>query len=311
MLLAWYYIFLHHLLFNNNINNHLCYALSTTTTSSTTTTNNNKTYNYFAYGSNMASSTMMNLRNIEPLASSAAVLPGHVLRFNIPGLPGIEPSSASVEPVAKKSGSILTNDDDDDDDDAMLLLDAIENEEHVVHGVLYKLSEDDFATICRTEGVPFAYSLHRCSVIPYVNDDGTSGSAGRDAMQRAADALGSIAKEEEEEDNGAYNRQQLKPSRKEQMTMTTATTTTNNKKTRWGVQTFTLRAARKEWRQNQKDIPPSQSYINVLLRGAKEFVLDDTYIRKLENDIPVGKTWFGKGFAENLLRIAEQRRQIR
>ena len=262
----------------------------------------------------MASSTMINLRNIQPLASSAAVLPGHVLRFNIPGIPGVEPSSASVEPVAKKSGSILTND-DDDDDDAMLLLDAIENEEHVVHGVLYKLSEDDFATICRTEGVPFAYSLHRCRVIPYVNDDGTGGSAGRDALQRAADALGSIEKEEEkEEGNDVYNRQQLKPSRKEQMTMTTATTkaaTTTSNKTRWGVQTFTLRAARKEWRQNQKDIPPSQSYINVLLRGAKEFSLDDSYIRKLENDIPVGKTWFGNGFAENLLRIAEQRRQIR
>ena len=259
----------------------------------------------------MASSTMINLRNIQPLASSAAVLPGHVLRFNIPGIPGIEPSSASVEPVDKKSGSILTN--EDDDDDAMLLLDAIENEEHVVHGVLYKLSEDDFATICRTEGVPFAYSLHRCRVIPYVNDDGTSGSAGRDALQRAADALGSIEKEEEE-DNDEYNGQQLKPSTKEQMTMTTATTkaaTTTSNKSRWGVQTFTLRAARKEWRQNQKDIPPSQSYINVLLRGANEFALDDSYIRKLENDIPVGKTWFGNGFAENLLRIAEQRRQIR
>lgn len=249
----------------------------------------------------MASSTMINLRNIQPLASTAAVLPGHILRFNIPGIPVIEPSSASVEPVAtkKQSGSIPT------EDEARLLLDAIENEEHVVHGVLYKLSEDDFATICQTEGVPFAYSLHRCRVIPYVNDDSTSGSAGRDAMKRAADDLSSVAKEGEGEDNDAYNRQQLKPSRMEQMI--TATTTSN--KTSWGVQTFTLRAARKERRQNQKDIPPSQSYINVLLRGAKEFALDDTYIRKLENDIPVDKTWFGNGFAENLLRIAEQRRK--
>ncbi|EED90104.1 protein with peroxisomal targeting peptide, partial [Thalassiosira pseudonana CCMP1335] len=149
-----------------------------------------KTYNYFAYGSNMASSTMVNLRELSPLASSAAVLPMHALRFNIPGLVGVEPSSAS-----RRWGEM-------------------------VHGVLYKLSSADFASVCQTEGVPFAYCLHRCPQ------------------------------------------------------------TINNNE--WGIPAFTLRAARKEWRLPNKDIPPSQSYLNVLLRGAKEFALDQSYVQKLE-----------------------------
>eukprot|EP00566_Odontella_aurita_P022843 CAMPEP_0113561894 /NCGR_PEP_ID=MMETSP0015_2-20120614/20226_1 /TAXON_ID=2838 /ORGANISM="Odontella" /LENGTH=140 /DNA_ID=CAMNT_0000463733 /DNA_START=261 /DNA_END=683 /DNA_ORIENTATION=+ /assembly_acc=CAM_ASM_000160 len=55
-------------------------------------------YNYFAYGSNMCSATMTALRGLNPLASTAAVLPGHELRFNVPGTPLVEPSWASVEP---------------------------------------------------------------------------------------------------------------------------------------------------------------------------------------------------------------------
>ncbi|KAL9179641.1 hypothetical protein ACHAXT_008931 [Thalassiosira profunda] len=198
---------------------HACHALATKP----------KTYNYFAFGSNMASSTMINLRSITPLASSAAVLPGHALRFNIPGMPGVEPSSAAVEPAA---------------------------EQDVVHGVLYSLSEGDFATICSTEGVPFAYSLHRCRVVPYTGD---GKSAGKEALDRAAKASGQ--------------------------------STSNNN---LGVPAFTLRASRRQWRQGM-DIPPSQSYLNVLLRGAKEFALDQSYVEKLES-IPVGRTFVGDGW---------------
>lgn len=185
----------------------------------------------------MASSTMINLRNITPLASSAAILPSHALRFNIPGMPGVEPSSASVEPT-----------------------DTEQQNDDVVHGVLYKLTESDFATICSTEGVPFAYSLHRCRVVPYVGDGNT---AGRDALDEQSITEGR------------------------------------------GVSAFTLRAARKGWRQGN-DIPPSQSYLNVLIRGAKEFALDESFLGILEN-MPVGKTWIGNGLSEQMLRAAEQR----
>lgn len=201
----------------------------------------------------MASSTMINLRGITPLASSAAVLPGHALRFNIPGMPGVEPSSAAVEPITDmKNGE----------------------KDQVVHGVVYKLTEEDFATICQTEGVPFAYSLHRCRVIPYVGDGKT---AGQDAMMRTR-----------------TNNEQ-----------SATTTTTMDEKL--GVPAFTLRASNREWRKQGKDIPPSQSYLNVLIRGAKEFALDESHLCKLES-LEVGNTWIGNGLAEGMLENAEKRR---
>jgi len=217
--------------------------------------NKSKTYNYFAFGSNMYTSTMINLRGIQPISSTAAVLPKHKLRLNIPGVPLIEPSSASVEP---------TN-----------------NDEEVVHGVLYKLSEEDFATILTTEGVPFAYSLHRCRVIPYQAD---GERAGQTAMQKVLDT-----------DSDTDTNNNIPNSNSEQSTDTS----------NLGVSAFTLRAARKKWQQRRKDIPPSKAYLNVLLRGAKEFSLDKDYVQKL-NSVKVGRT-IGNGLAEDLLRVAEQR----
>jgi len=205
------------------------------------------TYNYFAYGSNMCSSTMEKLRNLSPLASTAAVLPGHTLRFNIPGFPLVEPSSASVEPI----------------DEIMDVGKFIEKGE-LVHGVLYKLTEEDFASVCSTEGVPFAYSLHRCRPIPYSGD---GKHAGEESLRKLDD-----------------------------LNMTSK---------KWGVSAFTLRAARSTWRQGN-DIPPSQSYLNVLIRGAKEFALDRSYLEKLQQ-IEAGRTFPGNGLSEELLRRAEER----
>lgn len=227
----------------------------------------------------MASSTMINLRNLSPLASSAAVLPQHELRFNIPGVPGVEPSSASVEPTTSTSASNdIVNDDDDDD------------EHDVAHGVLYKLTEEDFATVCSTEGVPFAYSLHRCRVIPYVGD-GTC--AGQDALSRATALKKGETAMTAEDGRGSTSG----------TTSIQSTTTTNDSV---GVAAFTLRAARPAWRKQGRDIPPSQSYLNVLLRGAKEFKLDESYVQKLEN-VKVGRTWIGNGLSEEMLRMAELR----
>ena len=241
-----------------------CQALSTATSIAVPAKNENnltgrrirsrrpegKTYHYFAFGSNMASSTMTDLRGISPLNSSAAVLPGHVLRFNVPGLPLIEPSSASVEPAAL-------------DDDAV-----------VVHGVLYELTERDFATICRTEGVPFVYALHRCRAFPYVGDGRT---AGEDALRRSSAA----AREAVGPTPGAGTDIDL------------------------GVSAFTLRASRDGWRRG-RDIPPSRSYLNVLLRGVREFALDEAHLRHLEG-IRCGRTLFGDGVAGGVLRLAEER----
>jgi len=181
-------------------------------------------YNYFAYGSNMASATMTSLRGIEPVASTAAVLPGHRLRFNVPGDRLIEPSWASVEPIAEADRRVA----------ASQVRTPCEDEE-IMHGVLYRLTEEDFSRILRSEGVPFGYRVHRCRVVPYSGD---SVDAGMCALSESG-ALGS------------------------------------------SVSAYTLRAARKEWRDGP-DIAPSQSYLDVLIRGAREYGLDAEYVTYLE-----------------------------
>lgn len=203
-------------------------------------------YNYFAFGSNMCSSTMTKLRSLNPILSSAAVLPGHSLRFNIPGTSFIEPSWASVEPASDDCDVIKKN----------------------VHGVLYKLTEEDFIELCNSEGVPFAYTIHRCRVVPYF---GNGKSAG-------ADALDSVMLKGGEQGRGS-------------------------------VFAYTLRAARPQWRQTKTDIPPSKSYLNVLIRGALEYQLDDEYVQELKSISP-GRT-VGNGFAEMMLEAAEQRSKLK
>ena len=195
----------------------------------------------------MASTTMTALRQINPIASTAAILPHHRLAFNVPGTPFVEPSWASVEPV---------------------LLPVIPVP--VVHGVLYKLTENDFETVCQTEGVPFGYRLHRCRVIPYHGNDEC---AGQEAF----------------------------------MSLSSSSTSTSSTKS---ISAFTLRAGQRNWRESQVDIPPSQSYLNVLIRGAKEFHMDRDYVQSLER-IPVGRTLIGNGLAERMLQAAELQQQQR
>ena len=85
------------LLFLGHVSHYHAEAMSTNTgtprsrtgngTPRTSNTKNQKPtyYNYFAFGSNMASSTMTALRSLDPVASTAAILPNHRLAFNVPG----------------------------------------------------------------------------------------------------------------------------------------------------------------------------------------------------------------------------------
>lgn len=219
-------------------------------------------YNYFAFGSNMCLSTMKSLRNIDPIAAIPAILPSHELMFNVPGVQFVEPSWASVEPTT-------TNDDNNNN----------ENEtKNVVHGVLYKLTPSDFVSMCSTEGVPFAYTLHRCRPIPYKAD-------GIDAGEQTLTKYLNIKEKENNKDNDVFS-----------------------------VPAYTLRAGTiyQNNRKNNKYIAPSQSYLNVLIRGAKEFNLDRSYIQKLESIEPNKNVVYsngGVGFAENMLLQAERRRR--
>jgi len=202
---------------------------------------------------------MTAMRNLNPIASKAAILPKHRLAFNVPGTALVEPSWASVEPT-------IDNNDSDTDTSAP----------SVVHGVLYKLSEEDFDAVCRSEGVPFAYRLHRCRVVPYLGD-------GNDAGRSALDSQMRTTKMDPKDAAG---------------------------ETCIGVPAFTLRAGRKRWRDSRTDIPPSQSYLNVLIRGAKEFNLDRSYLEKLEA-YPAGTTIVGEGIAEGMLNFAEVSKRLR
>lgn len=204
----------------------------------------------------MAITTMTKLRNISPISSMAAILPNHTLRFNIPGIPYIEPSYASVEPSPSLDEVGVVNNND--------------HEETNVHGVLYVLTPKDFATICQTEGVPFIYTLHRCCVVPYVGNGKTAGMDTLLQMTTNNNAAESASTE---------------------MTIVSA---------------FTLRATSNKYKQVGYNIPPSQSYINVLLRGATEFQLDEKYYQKLKNVI-VSKKIVGNGISEMMLEIAEKR----
>ena len=115
----------------------------------------------------MASATMTALRQLDPIASSAAILPDHRLAFNVPGTAFIEPSWASVEPVPVPVQQ--------EEIQPMKKNSNNSNESIVVHGVLYKLTQEDFESVCQTEGVPFGYRLHRCQVIPYKGNDKDAG----------------------------------------------------------------------------------------------------------------------------------------
>ena len=105
------------------------------------------TYNYFGYGSNVVTSTMTDMRRITPLAITAAILPNHRLRFNLPGLPGFEPSAASVEPSPGDA----------------------------VHGLCYTLTAEDFGKVGQSEGVPFGYKWQPVYVATYVGNDHDAG----------------------------------------------------------------------------------------------------------------------------------------
>lgn len=186
------------------------------------------TYRYFAFGSNMVPETMKNLRDITPLSSTAGVLRDYKLRFNVRGIPWVEPSAAAVERC------VATR----------------------VHGVLYELTEDDFARVGSTEGVPFVYRWQLCEVYPYVGD-------GTDAGETA---------------------------------LLTGTS----------VSAYTLVAGSP----TKADIPPSKSYRDLLIDGAKLWKLDRDYVLHLENTPTAKNLLIPEGLAKVTLQVAEFRKLL-
>lgn len=180
--------------------------------------------------------TMTALRNLNPISSTAAVLPDFKLRFNIAGMPLIEPSAAAVESCKGE----------------------------VVHGVVYTLTEDDFARVGSTEGVPFAYRWQACDVYPYVGD---GDEAGRTALQAAASSV-------------------VEP-----------------------VAAYTLISGR-SGTASAKDIPPSKSYRDILIDGARLWKMDADYTRMLERTSFATNLLIPDGISKAALQAAEFRKQF-
>jgi AIG2-like family len=186
------------------------------------------TYHYFAFGSNMVPETMTNLRDISPISSTAGVLRDYKLRFSVAGIPWVEPSAAAVERCAAAS----------------------------VHGVLYELTEHDFARVGSTEGVPFGYRWQACEVYPYVGDGTNAGEA---SLQTGA-----------------------------------------------SVSAYTLVAGSP----TKSDIPPSKSYRDLLVEGAKLWKLDMAYVVQLENTATAKNLLIPEGLAKITLQVAAFRKQL-
>jgi hypothetical protein len=78
----------------------------------------------FAYGSNMHSNVLSGRRKIQPFESVPGVLEGWQLTFNLRGIPGIEPCFGNIQ----------------------------ENSDSEIHGVLHKITGNDFKRLLATEG---------------------------------------------------------------------------------------------------------------------------------------------------------------
>lgn len=150
-----------------------------------------KTLYYLAYGSNLSASTFKGRRGIKPLSATNVLCPGQVLVFDLDGIPYWEPCFANIREVSLEEQSNLQR-----------RITAAGTPENVVKeymaeleqlaasgsgqvwknaliGVVYEVTEEDYARIIRTEGGGAGYKDVEvdCYVLPKVDEHGISGPA--------------------------------------------------------------------------------------------------------------------------------------
>ena len=96
---------------------------------------------YFAYGSNMRPSVMTN-RGLSPLATEKALIPSHVLTFDVFGVPYSEPAMASI--AEGPTSSICESYGDS-------------SKIPPVHGIAYLLPLAEYKNLVISEGAGIAY----------------------------------------------------------------------------------------------------------------------------------------------------------
>jgi hypothetical protein len=211
-------------------------------------TTEKKMYRYFGFGSNNLPSTMKALRQIDvrPDCVTAAILSNYQLKFYN--------DAAFVRPTTTTTTTCTTNENENES-----------NGSSVVHGVLYTLTDDEFAKVGQTEGVPFGYRWQSCLVYPYKGD---GKQAGNDCLSSSLSSSNNI--------NNNNNADTLVSSSP--------------------VKAYTLVEARQ-----QKEIPPSPSYLGLIQEGARLWKFDSSYQEQLASI----KTK-GNGISGILLQVAEK-----
>ncbi|KAF2106370.1 hypothetical protein BDV96DRAFT_507952 [Lophiotrema nucula] len=96
---------------------------------------------YFAYGSNMSSTTFREGRGIDPLQSIAVKVPGWRLVFDIFGMPYREPAFASIAPIPVRTP-----------------LEPLLMHEEQVHGIAYLVTHEQYIHIIASEGGDIEYN---------------------------------------------------------------------------------------------------------------------------------------------------------
>ncbi|KAA8895462.1 hypothetical protein FN846DRAFT_969630 [Sphaerosporella brunnea] len=107
---------------------------------------------YFAYGSNLSSSTLTDSRGITPLTSARVSLPGWTLAFTIPGLPYREPVFASITPRPNSDNKTNTCIPD-------------------VTGVAYLLTAAQYTRLVASEGGGAVYASIPVAAVPVGAED--------------------------------------------------------------------------------------------------------------------------------------------
>lgn len=226
-----------------------------------------KMYGYFGYGSNVIPSTMKALRQIEVREVTAAVLPDYELMFA---------SAAFVRPVLVANRTSIEYDakgkDNAIDEDSEL-----PSSRRVVHGLLYTLTEEEFAKVGQTEGVPFGYRWQSCRLYPYRGDGNQAGMdclSDPDALSVQAYTL------VEPTPASSQQRQQQQRRKREQLK-----------------------------RNNQRGgMPPNASYLGLIREGARLWKFDRNYQDELATiQTATSNNWlFQDGWEGPTLQLAEK-----
>jgi hypothetical protein len=143
---------------------------------------------YLAYGSNLCAQTFLVQRGIKPISVTKVLVPDLILTFDIPGIAYLEPCFANAQFKSSSTKSTLPSspsfsEANTTETEASPLLDSASRENHGdikpgwkpsdgMIGVVYEISQKDFATIIATEGAGLCYKV--AQVITHPIDDGDS-----------------------------------------------------------------------------------------------------------------------------------------